>query len=164
MSAAAPPFDVVIAPPRSLSADGFARFMFLLGCIAAIFSAGFVIVGAYPVVGFFGAEILLLWFLMGRRVRGRGPKTRIRIGSEEIEVRLTDIKGRELLERLPAHFARIEHDESVSGPGALRIVSRGRTINIGEHLLPTERASLATRLRTAHTSTRKPTEPSGETP
>lgn len=162
MSAAAPHFDVVIAPPRSLSSNGFSRFMLLLGCIAAVFSAGFVILGAYPVVGFFGAEIMLLWLLMRRRVQGRGPKTCIRIGCEEIEVRRLDIRGREWLGRLPAHFARIEHDNKVRGPEALRIVSRGRSINIGEHLLPEERASLATRLRAALTSTRKPTEQPGE--
>lgn len=142
--------DAVLEPPRSLSPAGLSRVMLALGAFAFVFSMGFLLVGAYPVVGFMGAEVILLWYLLRRFVRRAGPRTHIRITAENIEVCHISSRGREVSrEQLPSYFARVVHDVSVKGAHALRIVSGRRSFAIGEHLSDDERSTLAARIRCA---------------
>ncbi len=149
MIAGAVYLDAVLEPPRSLSAAGLARVMFVLGSISFLFSIGFLLMGAYPVVGFLGAEVLLLWYLMKRSMRGPGPRTHLRVTAESVEVCRIDRRGREQLEALPSYFARVVHDARLHSAQALRIVAGRRYLAIGEHLSREEQLTLATRLKRA---------------
>ncbi len=149
MSQTAVYLDAVLEPPRSLSQKGFSRLMLALGSLSCVFSLGFLAVGAYPVVGFLGAEVLLLWILMKRKVEGRAARTLLRVTAERIEVRRVSADGAEKSEWLPAYFARVVHDARMRGARALRIVSGDQAVQIGEHLSADEQSSLATRIDAA---------------
>lgn len=155
MTAIAVHLDAVITPPQSLSSRGLSRLMIAFGVVACCFSLAFLIIGAYPVVGFFGAEILLLFFLMRNRVKGQGPSTRILVTTEEVAVRRTSPGRRETLQTLPAYWARVDHESTRRGPDALRIAARDRYIAVGEHLNEDEQLSLAARLRAALSDARR---------
>ena len=156
--------DAVLEPPRSLSLTGLSRVIIVLGAICFLYSIGFLIIGAYPVVGFMGAEVLLLWYLLRRSVGRAGPRTHLRITADNIEVCRIDTKGRELSrEELPAYFARVVHDVRAQGGHALKIVSGGRSFAIGEHLNTEEQSTLAGRIEHALRDARReryPTEDS----
>merc|ERR1711965_88786 len=62
-----------IWPYRSLSARGFMLVMAALGSLAFCIGLGFFLLGAWPVVGFLGLEILVVWvaFKMNYRAAKR---------------------------------------------------------------------------------------------
>jgi uncharacterized membrane protein len=55
-------FSATITPHRSLSSTGFVIFMLCIGGIS--FAAGmvFLVLGAWPVFGFFGLDVLLVYW------------------------------------------------------------------------------------------------------
>jgi uncharacterized membrane protein len=56
-----PFFERVLLPHRSLSPRGFHLLMAVLALISLAIGIGFVSVGAWPVVGFFGLEVALVY-------------------------------------------------------------------------------------------------------
>jgi len=147
--------DAVVEPPSSLSTRGFDRVMLGVGGASFLMGCVFIVVHAYPVAGFLGLEVLLLWLLFRRSMRARSARTYLRVTAETVDVRKVDARGRERHARLPALFARVEFDRLAPGPGALRLSHSGRRYAIGEHLTQRERESLARRLDQALAAARR---------
>lgn len=147
--------DAVLEPPRSLSPRGFDRFMLLVGSMSCIFGAGFILFGAYPVAGFMGLEVLLLWILFRRNFDMQKSRTLVRVTAEAVEVARIDPKGRARRILIPTFHARVLHDPNAAGRAALRISVSGRAYPIGDHLNPEERDSFALRLKTALADARR---------
>lgn len=142
--------DAVLEPPRSLSPSGFDRLMLVLGVFALVSSLVFTAMGAWPVAGFMGLDVLLVWFVFRQCFRAQEARTYVRVTAETIDVRRVDAKGRERRATLPAHFARIEEDGA-----ALSIAHAHKRYAIGDHLTPAERQSFARRLREALNEARR---------
>ena len=53
--------SLTIWPHRSLSKRGFVIVMAALGSLAFFIGLGFFLLGAWPVIGFLGLEILVVW-------------------------------------------------------------------------------------------------------
>ena len=51
-------FSAVITPHRSLGPKGFLIFMLCLGGLSFVSGVAFVVMGAWPVCGFFGLDVL----------------------------------------------------------------------------------------------------------
>ena len=79
--------DAVLEPPRSLSMRGFNRVMMILGGLSVFSSAVFLTLGAWPVVGFLGLEILVLWLVFRWSFRSQTARTYGRVTAEAIDVR-----------------------------------------------------------------------------
>ena len=56
-----PIFSAVLTPHRSLSPAGFLLFMLVLGGISFTTGMVFLLAGAWPVFGFFGLDVLLVY-------------------------------------------------------------------------------------------------------
>jgi uncharacterized membrane protein len=54
-------FDAVLTAQRSLSRDGFLLLMALLGGVCGALGFAFLLMGAWPVVGFLGLDVVLVW-------------------------------------------------------------------------------------------------------
>jgi len=54
-------FSAIITPHRSLGPSGFLIFMLCLGGLSFISGVIFVSLGAWPVFGFFGLDVLLVY-------------------------------------------------------------------------------------------------------
>jgi uncharacterized membrane protein len=73
-------------PHRSLSRRGFAL---LMGCIALVsFAAGigFLMIGAWPVFGFFGLDVVLIWWALKRNFRDGKARETITIDNHEVSL------------------------------------------------------------------------------
>ncbi len=149
MSAGSVYLDAVLHPPRSLSDRGFKRLMLLVGGISFVASVGFMLNGAWPVMGFFGLEVGALWLVFRMCFRAQTARTYVRVTAEAVDVRKVDAKGRERRARLPATFARVELDPDARGARSLRLAVSDRAYPIGEHLTAEERESLALALKDA---------------
>ena len=87
--------DATLDPPRSLSPRGFNRVMLGLGAFSFLTSVAFLAAGAWPVVGFLGLEILLLWLVFRYSFRAQRARTYVRVTAEAVDVRKIDGWGRE---------------------------------------------------------------------
>jgi uncharacterized membrane protein len=79
-------FDAEIRPNRSLPNPGFYALMAAVAVIS--FSAGiaFMMIGAWPVLGFFGLDVLLVWLAFKLSYRDGRRREIIQITAEEIRV------------------------------------------------------------------------------
>lgn len=147
--------DAVLEPPRSLSPRGFNRVMLALGLMSFLSGLLFLSLGAWPVMGFMGLEILALWLVFRFSFRAQSARTYIRVTAEAVDLRKVDGWGRERRARLAAHFARVEFDRHAEGPYALRVAVSARTYVVGEFLTPRERETFARRLMQAISDARR---------
>lgn len=143
-------FSAIITPHRSLSGVGFLVLMAAVGVIS--FAAGilFLILGAWPVVGFFGLDVLLIYWAF--RINYRAA-----LAYEEVTVTASELKLRKVSHRgavkewtanpLWVRLDRETHEEF--GIERLFLVSRGRKVTIGGFLSPREKESFAAALGAA---------------
>jgi uncharacterized membrane protein len=147
--------DAVLEPPRSLSTRGLNRVMMILGGLSFVSSVGFLLAGAWPVVGFLGLEVLAVWLVFKWSFKTQTARTFVRVTADNVDVRKVDGWGRERRASMAAHFARVEFDRTASGPNALRLATSSRAYPLGEFLTPRERETFARRLMQAISDARR---------
>jgi uncharacterized membrane protein len=143
-------FSAVITPHRSLSATGFLIFMLCIGSIS--FAAGmlFLMLGAWPVFGFFGLDVLLVYLAFRANFRAARAYEEVTVTATELTVRKVSQRGavREwTLNPVWVRLDRIVHEEF--GIERLFLVSHGRRLSIAGFLGPDEKKSFATALSAA---------------
>ncbi len=141
--------DAVLEPPRSLSRRGLNRVMMILGGMSLVSGLGFLLMGAWPVTGFMGLEVLAVWLGFRWSARAQTARTYVRVTADAVTLRKVDGWGRERRARVSSYFARVEFDRAASGPHALRLATSRVVYPLGEHLTPPERESFARRLTQA---------------
>jgi uncharacterized membrane protein len=146
MSAHVAPFRLVSTPPNSFSAGGFRVLAGLLVGAAAVGSAVFTAIGAWPVAGFLGAEVLIAAWLIARHAkRSAAAVEEVAIENGRLTVRARDARGRESRVELDAAWARLERP----GDGRVLLVSRNRRVEVGRFLADEERDGFAAALAEA---------------
>jgi uncharacterized membrane protein len=148
-AAAAVLFDAVLTPHRSLSPRGFAILMTAAGLIGFGFGAAFILLGAWPIFGFCGAEWLLFYYCFRLNYRAARLQERLRLTAEVLTVERLDPRGRVQSWTFQPYWLRIEMDDPPDHGSQLALTSHGRRLTIGSFLSPGERADLARALRTA---------------
>ncbi|MBU6318217.1 MAG: DUF2244 domain-containing protein [Alphaproteobacteria bacterium] len=142
--------NAVLWPSRSLSPTGFRWLMGLIGAWSLAFGIMFCIVGAYPVAGFFGGEILILYLCFRRVFLSRKGRTHVRVTSRAVEIDFVDHAERIRTKRIPGPLRDVEIIDA-GRAGVLRIRGPAAEAAIGECLTDSERRDLARRLRIALT-------------
>jgi uncharacterized membrane protein len=148
-----PIFSVTISPHRSLPPKGFA---ILLTAIAFINLTGGIVlwhIGAWPVIGFMGLDVALIWFALRWNYRQADRHEQVTVTAAEL--RLDRYFRDKLLEQiaLPRGFAYVdlEQDQERDLTGRLWLRSKGKSYEIGSFLGAHERLALAHALRKALT-------------
>ena len=143
------PFEAVLYPNPPLSATAFAVLAGAILVVSTSLAALFFILGAWPVCGFFGLDVvLLLTALALARREGRRYEV-VRLDSSGLHVRRVDPDGRVRNWRLEPYWARVELDGTASGPGGIVLVSRDTRLVIGTFLTLPERHEFVQALGTA---------------
>lgn len=144
-------FATSLTPHRSLSADGF-RFV-MMGAVAAnaVIGLPLFLMGAWPVFGFMGLDVFLLWWLFKRSyLDARRSETLLLTDRELVVVRVAPDGEREE-HRLDAYWLKVEATEE-----RLVVTSRGNRAVIGRFLGPEERLRVAEQLKAAIADMRAP--------
>lgn len=151
---AAPLFRAVLTPNRSLSKLGFCLVM--AGVSAVSFAAGvaFMLRGAWPVFGFFGLDVLLIWGALELSYRSGRLTETVELSPERLVVRRVEPGGRTAEWEFQPYWLKVELDEPERHDGELALASHGKRLVIGAFLAPEERASFAHALREALARTR----------
>ncbi|WP_213271691.1 DUF2244 domain-containing protein [Hyphomonas sp.] len=141
--------DAVLTPNRSLSRNGFLIAMTAIAVTFFLTGLIFLSMGALPVLGFMGLDILAIWLAFRISFRRQKEETRVTVTARAIRLHHKDAKGHEKRAELPSAFARVELDEP-AGPASWLRIEHGKTAwIIGRFLTPPERSDLAKALRKA---------------
>ena len=143
-------FSALLTPHRSLNRTGFLVLMGFLSLISFAAGVAFLLMGAWPVFGFFGLDVLAIyWAFRINFARARA--------CEEILVTPTELRVRRVSHR--GHVAEwvlnplwVQIDQKVHeefGIEKLYLVSRGRRLAIASFLGPDEKASFIKALNAA---------------
>jgi uncharacterized membrane protein len=143
-------FAAVITPHRSLGGTGFMVLMVCFGALSFGCGMAFLLLGAWPVFGFSGLEVLLLYLAFRANFRSGRAYEEVTVTATELTVRKISHRGgvREwTLNPLWVRLDRIVHEEF--GIERLFLVSHGRRLPIAAALGPDEKASFARALSSA---------------
>lgn len=144
-----PAFEAVLYPNQPPPARSLIVLLALILGVAFAVGTGFYLVGAWPVLGFMGAEIALLAICLihGRRVAAYAEH--IRLDREGLHVKAV-ARGRVLKSwSFEPYWVRVRLDEIRPGEPMLRLTAHGRTLTLGRFLNSQERTDVATALREA---------------
>ena len=152
-------FSARLTPHRSLNRTGFLAVMLFLSAVSFITGLVFLMMGAWPVFGFFGLDVLVIYWAFKVNFRTAKASEEITVTPSELRVRRISHRGQVaewVLNPLWVRFEQISHEEF--GIERLYLVSRGRRVSVGSFLSPDEKASFSKALTTAlNTAKRGPT-------
>jgi uncharacterized membrane protein len=144
-----PFFERVLLPHRSLSPGGFHLLMAVLALISLAVGVGFVSVGAWPVVGFFGLDVGLVYLAFRLSYRSARQSETIRIAGDAFTVERLDVRGKRRAWRFQAFWTRVILEEISDDSNRLLVASHGRSLVIADFVAPAARRELATTIRDA---------------
>jgi uncharacterized membrane protein len=143
-------FSAVLTPHRSLSRKGFRNLMLVIGGLSFGTGMYFLSKGAWPVFGFCGLEVLLVYWAFRINYRRARAYEQVTVTPSELTVRKVTHRGRIkewTLNPLWVRLDRVVHSEF--GIERLFLVSHGRRLTIAGMLGPDEKASFASALSAA---------------
>lgn len=158
-AAPAPPlFDAVVYPHRSLGPTGF--LVLMAGLCGCSFTIGlvFYLVGAWPVVGFLGLDVLVVYLAFRLNYRAARAYETLRLTPAELEVTQVDARGRGRRIVFQPYWLAVDMDDPPRRDSRLTLRSHGRRLEIGRFLTPDEKLGLAQALRRALSRARRPDE------
>ena len=142
-------FDAVLHPHRSLGRTGF---LILMGCVSLVcFAAGilFYVAGAWPVVGFLGLDVILVYVAFKLNYHGARLIERVRLTPNRLEIERVTPSGRITRWDFQPYWVRVALHDSGESHCRLTLSSHDREVTLGKFLTPDERKSLCSALKTA---------------
>ncbi len=149
-------FSALLTPHRSLNRTGFLVLMAVLSVISFAAGVVFLMLGAWPVFGFFGLDVLAIYWAFKVNFRSARAREEISVTPSELRLRRINHRGRVaewVLNPLWVQLDQVAHEEF--GIEKLYLVSRGRSVSVGSFLGPDEKASFAKALRAALQAARR---------
>jgi uncharacterized membrane protein len=149
-------FDAVLYPHRSLSPLGFWLIMGGIAFVSFVAGIAFLLKGAWPIFGFFGLDVLLMYWAFKASYRSGRLHETIRLSREALVIERVQPSGRRQSWRFQPHWLRVELDDPPAHGSQLTLRSHGKALVVGAFLTPEERAEVAVALRRALIELRTP--------
>jgi len=142
-------FDVILKPNASLGFGGFWLLMIGISVFGLIAGLGFLVLGAWPVLGFFGLDILLIYLAFTINYRRARRYERISLFKRFLVVDKVSALGRINRWQVEPSWLRVEVVNATKHDRQLVLSSHGQSVKIGSFLAPKERSELANVLKKA---------------
>ena len=142
-------FDARLRPHRSLSPAGFRVLMAALAAAFLGVGAVFFAAGAWPVIGFCGLELALVYLFFQLNFRDLRRYETIRLTDTALEVRRVAPDGSAELVSFQPYWLKVTVENSPGRSSRLVLSSHGRALDVGAFLAPEEREDLARALADA---------------
>ncbi|MBE7635799.1 DUF2244 domain-containing protein [Sneathiella sp. P13V-1] len=130
-------FSIILHPHRSLSPRAF---LILMGCIAGVsFITGmvFLMMGAWPVLGFFGLDVLAIYIAFKMNFKSGKRYEIVEIRGSDLTVKAVLPNGRSSITVFQAYWSRILLDNNI-----LCVRCRMETLEFGRFLIEEEKAEV----------------------
>lgn len=140
----APMFRAVLRPYRSLSGPAFLILMGLFGFVSFATGIVFLMMGAWPVLGFCGLDVALVWLAFHLNYRAALRYETVEIFERELVVTHVAPSGEEAWRyAFNPYWARVSLATLGNGRTDLRLSSHGRSLSLGRFLTDDERRRFA---------------------
>jgi uncharacterized membrane protein len=141
-------FSALLTPHRSLNRTGFVLVMTFLSVISFATGIAFLIMGAWPVFGFLGLDVLAIYVAFRINFGRARAREEITVTPSELRLRRVSHRGHVVewvLNPLWVQLDEVVHAEF--GTERLYLLSRGRRMSVGGFLGAEEKANFAKALR-----------------
>jgi uncharacterized membrane protein len=143
-------FSALLTPRRSLNRAGFLLVMAFVTIISFAAGLAFLLMGAWPVFGFFGLDVIAIYWAFRINFRRAGASEEILITPSELRVRRVSHRGQVVEFVLNPLWVRLDQQTHAEyGIEKLYLVSKGRRVAIASFLGPDEKACFAKALMAA---------------
>jgi uncharacterized membrane protein len=136
-----------LSPHRSLSPQGFAIVMGILGFASLLLGIAFLLMGAWPVFGFLGLDVFLVWLAFRANFRAAKAFEEILVTPVRLVWRRVSARGEERQDTMNPRWVRLETtSDELSGVTRVALTERRTTRVIGAFLPPVGKEKLAKNL------------------
>jgi uncharacterized membrane protein len=149
-------FSALLTPHRSLNRAGFLVVMAVLSVVSFAAGIAFLIMGAWPVVGFFGLDVLAIYWAFRINFRRARAYEEVSVTPSELRLRRVSHRGHVMewvFNPLWVQLDQVAHEEF--GIERLYLVSKGRRVAVASFLGADEKASFAKALVAALAAARR---------
>lgn len=142
-------FRAILTPHRSLSPTGFLILMTALSAISFVTGVVFLTMGAWPVTGFFGLDVLFIYVAFKLSYRSGRLCEIVELTPAKLSLTRVHPSGRREQFDCNPYWARVNLLEGPDGRTDLKLLSQGREEALGRFLTEDERRDFARVLRGA---------------
>lgn len=147
----------VLHAHRSLSPSGFLIVMGLIGGISFVIGLVFFLLGAWPILGFLGLDVALIYFAFKLNYRSGRMYETISVTREALVLTRFYPSGRRETFDFNPYWARVRcTTDRPDGRTSLRLIEKGKAVLFGQFLTDDERLAFADALSGALVSARGP--------
>ena len=149
-------FSALLTPHRSLNRTGFLVLMGFLSAVSFAAGLAFLLMGAWPVFGFFGLDVLAIYWAFRVNFRDAKATEEIRVTPFELRIRRVSHRGDVVEWVLNPLWVQLDQKiHAEFGIEKLYLVSKGHSISIARFLGADEKASFAKALNAALQAARR---------
>jgi uncharacterized membrane protein len=149
-------FSALLMPHRSLNRTGFLVLMGFLSTVSFAAGLAFLLMGAWPVFGFFGLDMLAIYWAFRVNFRDAKATEEIRVTPFELRIRRVSHRGDVVEWVLNPLWVQLDQKiHAEFGIEKLYLVSKGHSISIARFLGADEKASFAKALNAALQAARR---------
>jgi uncharacterized membrane protein len=149
-------FSALLTPHRSLNSTGFLVLMVFLTVVSFAAGLAFLLMGAWPVFGFFGLDVLAIYWAFRINFRRGKATEEVWVTPSELRLRRVSHRGHVVEWVLNPLWVQLDKKTDAEfGIEKLYLVSKGRRVSIASFLGPDEKASFAKALTTALQAARR---------
>jgi uncharacterized membrane protein len=143
-------FSALLTPHRSLGSAGFIVLMAVISGLSFVGGLVFFVVGAWPVVGFLGLDVALIYWAFRANYLAAAAYEEVTVTASELRVRQVSHRGEVAEWSLNPLWTRLDRETHAEyGLIRLFLVSRGKRLMIASFLAPKEKESFASALSAA---------------
>ena len=133
----------VLSSYRSLSPRGFLILMSTLALVSFVAGMAFLLMGAWPVFGFFGLDVLLIYVALRLNYRDGRLHETVELDPRQLVVTRFHPSGRTERFEFNPYWVRVNCAEGIDGRTALSLSSHGNLFTFGGFLTDQERKEFA---------------------
>lgn len=144
-------WQATLTPHRSLTRQGFLTVMLLVVLVNLVIGGLFMAIGAWPVAGFAGLDVLIVWWAFRANFADARQMERISITEHELVLDRMNKNDPPEQQRFVRRWVRVELEEDREREliGRLLLISGATRVSVGDFLAPEERKTLASALKSA---------------
>jgi len=151
-----PIFEALLTPYRSLGQTGFRVLMGAMLCCWLFVCILFWSIGAWPIIGFFGLDVLMIYLAFRWNYRSANAREEISVSRAALHIRKYEASGKMTTYLFHPFWARFNVARKPDiGITAMRVESRTDSVPVGGFLNPDDRESFATAFGNALSEARR---------
>lgn len=145
----------VLHPHRSLPPSGFVIMMSLIGLVSFVIGMVFFLMGAWPVFGFFGVDVALIYWAFKLNYRSGRIYETVSLSPELLKLTRVHPSGKREEFDFNPYWTRVRCTvDQPDGRTSLRLAAQGKEVLFGKFLTDDERRDFADALTGALVTTR----------